>query len=356
MRLATFNVENLFDRPKAMNLDDWKDGKPILQAFSRLNDLIELKQYTDGAKAEIGKLYFKHRAFIDLRERKERLGTMSSKAFKVTANGRADWIGWFELTPAPVKEPAIENTARVIREIHPDVLCVVEAEDRIALKSFNEQVIAEPEAQPQAKPFDHLMLIDGNDPRGIDVAIMVNEPFKIEQIASHVDDKDDQGIIFSRDCAEYTVTTPKGEKLLVMENHFKSKSGTGTEEKRSRQAKRVREIYEQRLQEGFEYIAIMGDLNTDPDSAELAPLTHNGLTDVMAHPMFVGDGLPGTFGAGKKDDKFDYILMSPKLAAKVTYGGIERRGVWGNFPHFQEIKKPLDAASDHAALFVDVDL
>jgi hypothetical protein len=48
--------------------------------------------------------------------------------------------------------------------------------------------------------------------------------------------------------------------------------------------------------------------------------------------------------------------MSPKLAAKVTYGGIERRGVWGKFPHFDEIKKPLDAASDHAALFVDVDL
>jgi exonuclease III len=76
----------------------------------------------------------------------------------------------------------------------------------------------------------------------------------------------------------------------------------------------------------------------------------------MDHPKFVGDGLLGTFGPGKKTDKFDYILMSPKLAEKVVSGGIERRGVWGNFPHFPEITKPVEAASDHAAVFVDLNI
>jgi hypothetical protein len=48
--------------------------------------------------------------------------------------------------------------------------------------------------------------------------------------------------------------------------------------------------------------------------------------------------------------------MSPKLADKVVSGGIERRGVWGKFPHFPEITKPVEAASDHAAVFVDLNI
>jgi endonuclease/exonuclease/phosphatase family metal-dependent hydrolase len=167
-------------------------------------------------------------------------------------------VGWCELKEAPVEEAAIENTARVIREVHPDVLCVVEAEDRSSLNKFSEKMMP----IVKGKPFEHVMLVEGCDDRGINVGIMVQEPCKIEKIVSHVDDAAETGPIFSRDCAEYTLTTPSGETLLIMENHFKSKSGTGTEKKRLRQAKRVREIYDQRLKEGCEYIAVMGDLNS----------------------------------------------------------------------------------------------
>lgn len=85
------------------------------------------------------------------------------------------------------------------------------------------------------------------------------------------------------------------------------------------------------------------------------------LLDVMAHPKFAGDRRPGTIGNGTKSDKFDYILMSPRLADKVLNAGIERRGVWGGkhgtlFPHFPEIKVEKDAASDHAAVWVELDM
>jgi hypothetical protein len=45
----------------------------------------------------------------------------------------------------------------------------------------------------------------------------------------------------------------------------------------------------------------------------------------------------------------------------VIKASIERRGAWGNgkgepYEKFQEMKSELDAASDHAALWVDLDI
>ncbi|MFZ5907996.1 MAG: hypothetical protein ACOYVJ_11445 [Nitrospirota bacterium] len=81
----------------------------------------------------------------------------------------------------------------------------------------------------------------------------------------------------------------------------------------------------------------------------------------MDHPNYSGDERPGTFKNGAKSQRLDYILMPPKLTEKVTEAGVERRGVWGGkngtlFPHFPEIKTEKDAASDHSALWAEIDL
>jgi len=41
VRLATFNLEKLFARPKVFNLATWSAGAPILKAFADFNALIE---------------------------------------------------------------------------------------------------------------------------------------------------------------------------------------------------------------------------------------------------------------------------------------------------------------------------
>jgi endonuclease/exonuclease/phosphatase family metal-dependent hydrolase len=371
MRIATFNVENLFERAEIMNLPTWAEGKAVLEDFTRLNDLIGQDHYSDDDKAEIIEIAGRNKGLLSKGESKyiilrEVRGKFKKKPksgpVEIVADGRADWIGWFELKRKPVKETAIENTALVIRELKTDVLCVIEAENRPTLKDFNDAII--PKVGGEA--FDHVMLIEGNDDRGIDVGILLRKDLSILSMVSHVDDTDDVGSIFSRDCPEYTVVTSSGKKLLVLINHFKSKgygSSGDSDAKRKRQAKRVRSLYEERLQQGYDYIAICGDFNDTPDSDPLSPLLQDSssLTDVMAHPKFVGDGRPGTHGNGTKTAKFDYILMSPKLADKVVSAAIERRGVWGGkngtlFPHFPEMKTEKDAASDHAALWVDLDI
>ena len=372
MRLATFNVENMFDRPKAMNLPTYAEGKPILEDFQKLTLLTEKDNYTPKVKADLLEIMQRHKGllgpnkeskFIRLRDIRGNLFEKpKNKPAEITANGRSDWIGWFELITEPVKEIATENTARIVGLLNADVLGVIEAEDRIVLKRFNDDVLP----IVDMSSFGHIMLIDGNDDRGIDVGILCGADFRIVRMLSHVDDTDDKGIIFSRDCPEYEIETPQGHRLLVMINHFKSKgfgSPAASSAKRLRQAKRVRAIYDEHRAAGVEHIAILGDLNETPDNEPMDPLLRQGsdLTDIMTHAKFLGDGRPGTFANGTKSGKLDYILLSPALSNKVVQGGIERRGVWGGkngdlFPHLDTMKSALDAASDHAALFVDLDL
>lgn len=46
MRIASYNVENLFERPKAMNLSTWAQGAPVLAAHAELNSLLQCAHYT----------------------------------------------------------------------------------------------------------------------------------------------------------------------------------------------------------------------------------------------------------------------------------------------------------------------
>ncbi len=53
MRLASFNVENMFERPSVMNLPSWDDGKKVLKDFDDLINLIQNKIYSEQIKKEI---------------------------------------------------------------------------------------------------------------------------------------------------------------------------------------------------------------------------------------------------------------------------------------------------------------
>ena len=51
IRLATFNVENLFARAKAMNTTTWQQGEPALAAFQDFTTVSAKAKYTDQDKA-----------------------------------------------------------------------------------------------------------------------------------------------------------------------------------------------------------------------------------------------------------------------------------------------------------------
>jgi endonuclease/exonuclease/phosphatase family metal-dependent hydrolase len=381
MRIAAFNVENLFERARALNQDEWVEepgpdpsrwsaGRAALEGYSKLNALLRRKTYNAADKAAI----VEHLRALGLERsdesklvilRKNR-GTLlkrpRSGGIEIIAEGRDDWIGWLELKREPVDEVATRNTARVLAAVDADIVVVVEAEHRISLCRFNEQVIE----AVGGRPYEHVMLIDGNDERGIDVGLMTREGAVIDHIRSHVDDRDGNQTIFSRDCPEFHLRLASGERLVVLANHLKSKGYGGAAQsaaRREMQARRIRAIYGGLRAEGIEHVAIAGDFNDTPDSRPLAPLLGDGsdLKDISAHPSFDDGGRPGTYGNSTRSNKIDYILLSPALFAKVTAGGIDRRGVWGGrngtlWPIFPEITSAHQAASDHAAIWADVDL
>src|SRR5215212_3195274 len=364
MRIASFNVENLFSRVRAMNLGTWSEGEVILAEYSHLNTVLQKPVYTEADKqailAAVERLGLNRdddSEFVILRQNRGHLLTRPpSGPPEVVAEGRDAWIGWVELKTEAVNEVAVEMTAKVIQDVNADVLAVIEAEDRIALSRFNEQLL-----EPIDAPYGGIMLIDGNDERGIDVGLLTKPEYTLESIVSHVDDMENGHRIFSRDCPEFTVRVGETTRVLLLVNHLKSKgfgSKAESDARRKAQAKRVREIYNLRRSQGIDMIAVVGDFNDTPDSDPLRPLLSEGsdLRDISAHPQFQSDGRPGTFGNGTKSNKIDYILLSPALFERVMTGGVWRKGVWGGvngtlFPHYDEMEQAVDAASDHAAIW-----
>jgi endonuclease/exonuclease/phosphatase family metal-dependent hydrolase len=380
IRIASFNVENLFQRAKAMNLDSFDEGKPILAAYKEVNELFMEPVYTAAIKARIKKLlieldiYYKNDEGAIRRRlstspkwawlRKNRgdfdhQPTDTSEDVTIIATGRGSWIGWVELEKEPVDEQATRMTARVIREIDADIIGVVEAEDRPAMVRFNETLLA--------KQYAHVMLVDGNDDRGIDVAIMTKPGFKIKSIRSNVDRMKNGNPVFSRDCPQYEVETPDGVTIHLLLNHFKSQSGGGGP-KRKLQSENVREIVTELIAAG-EHCVVMGDLNEGPKAGQtvavnLAPLfTTPNLVDCYSIPGFEFGNKQGTYDSCGLSNRLDYILISQSLRPDFASGKIFRKGLWGSrvtrpdaWDTYPEMENSHQQASDHGAVVIELDV
>jgi len=169
--------------------------------------------------------------------------------------------------------------------------------------------------------------------------------------------------LFSRDCAQFHIGTASGGELVLLVNHLKSKgygSPAASNARRLEQAQRVQQIYQTLRDQGVPHIAVVGDFNDTPASAALAPLLQaSDLQDAFTHPAFDAGGYPGTYSSCTAGNKIDYLLLSPDLYAKVQAGGVWRKGLWPGvrpvrWPTYAELKQPIHAASDHAAVWVDL--
>ncbi|MFI8638559.1 endonuclease/exonuclease/phosphatase family protein [Streptomyces chartreusis] len=239
--------------------------------------------------------------------------------------------------------------ARRISEMDLDVLAVQEVEDIDTLRFFV--------AQHLDGAYPHLSLIEGNDPRLIDVAVLSKFPVGAVTSWQHAVHPDVPGKrVFSRDLLEVQVLDPRDPDkhlLTVFNNHLKSQfvdRATDLEEGkrladelRTRQADTIVRIVGERTRPDGRYI-VLGDMNDSPDAPTLAKLAERtdelSLTEALAQPEETREPKPDNppppasgawthrfkeSGQPAKYELFDQIWLSKRLTARHLSSHIDRR-------------------------------
>ena len=244
-----------------------------------------------------------------------------------------------------------DDIARRILEMDVDVLAVQEVENIEALRTFNREALG--------GLYPHVIVIEGNDPRLIDVGLL--SKFPVGQVVSHQtapDPDDAEKRIFGRDLLRADILTPsRSRRLLSLFNtHMKSNFVDRLEhrtaeaqaaqkirnnERRKRQSIVTREIIEAETRPNSRYV-FLGDMNDDPDSEFMAPVIDSnlGLVDALvdvtetraAKEERVGPQ-PGPRWTSRHKESgqdpqhrlFDQIWVSPSLERRLGESFIDRR-------------------------------
>lgn len=253
------------------------------------------------------------------------------------------------LKPKPLASQ--QAIAGRIARINVDVLAVQEVENLDALRRFNREMLAAP------CPYE--VLIEGNDPRFIDVGVLSRLP--VANLTSHrfeVHPADPTNPIFGRDLLEVDILNASRSRRLLklFVNHLKSKlvpfndpNPTATQAKndlrRARQAETVARVVRSRTRADARY-AVVGDMNDSRSAPTLAPMVEGlNLVDALAdvvesqppppttNPEDAPPAVRWTHRLSRANapdvfELFDQIWVSPPLAARVTHAEIERRSKW----------------------------
>ena len=115
MRIASFNVENLFSRAKVLN---FRNNTKIAETLALIGQLQDKLQEDVYDKKGILTLYQQVSDYIEIQENKGKLFKRSGrKITAIAAGGRNEWDGTVAFKREDFSQMARNVTARVIKEI-----------------------------------------------------------------------------------------------------------------------------------------------------------------------------------------------------------------------------------------------
>lgn len=229
----------------------------------------------------------------------------------------------------PPKSPAeMAATARVIERTGADVVALQEVNDQAALDALVDKYMT-------GNPYPYRVLVQGNDQRGINVAVL--SKFPITAVESNADDTFDIGGKkghFSRDFLETTIKVNDNFEFTLGNTHLKAHAGgQAADDKRLGEARHIHSILTEHMRAYPEkrYI-VCGDFNDTEDSPAVQTVLADGDTAEMHDPL-----------AGTNDlshpvtrRRIDYLLMSDGMRDAYVEGS-------ARIVHDPEAEK----ASDH---------
>jgi endonuclease/exonuclease/phosphatase family metal-dependent hydrolase len=219
-------------------------------------------------------------------------------------------------------EGKVARVAAVLERLDADLVLLEEVE--------NAAVLARLAARAG---YSAARLVDGNDPRGVDVAALSRLPLRA--YLSHAGELGPDGRrLWPRDCVEI-LAEAGGRRLVLVGTHLSSAlSDDGT--RRRWQAARLREIADGALAEDAAALVLAGgDLNDTPVSASLEPLLADGAW-LDAAPA----GEP-TWEGPSAAARLDYLLLAAHDRPALLAASIDRGS-------------DVAAASDHRPLVLDL--
>lgn len=265
MRVATFNANNLFSRWSFEADLPRRVAETALPALRAASD-----QPADQAVTAEGQTPGEDVVRIQLPDGTELTGILRTFAGRLVTGKDPKARAWI---------------ANRIAMLNADVLCLQEVENQDALDSFCRDDLA-----VAGIAYPYRVVIEGNDPRRIDVAICSR--FPITRSSSWRFWSDKAGPVFSRDLLQAEIDVPRGDPLRVFVNHLKSNfiadefklsaaqvaaERAAILRRRTRQADAIAAIL--RRQQLSRRVVVVGDFNDDPTSPALAALTRAGLTE-----------------------------------------------------------------------------
>lgn len=239
------------------------------------------------------------------------------------------------------------EVAQRIINMDVDVLAVQEVENIDILRDFNRNHLS--------NLYSYQILIEGNDPRLIDVGVLSKLPVGAVtsfQTAVHPDRPDQT--VFGRDLLEVEILNAnRTQKLFTLYiNHLKSHYGDSDNEgqgkvendaRRQQQAEMISDIVGNRMRANSRYI-IVGDMNDTPTATPLQPMLtidNNPLFNALSNPVETRPAKNETSGpnpnttawtyrhkeSGQPAEHllYDQIWLSPALAGAFQAATIDRR-------------------------------
>jgi len=223
-----------------------------------------------------------------------------------------------------------------------------------------------------ADEYKYCMLIEGNNPRRINVGLVSRYPFEHvmtnrHKLTSHASP------LFSRDCLQVKFNCFQPPLYLYI-NHFKSMMG-GRENTRNRRIVQINEMiniltlnHGEKIEN--DHVIVLGDFNDyieakpgeeDKESSITSLVNHPGLDNVMS---LLDESEQWTHFYKERNTyrQLDYLLVSKPLVnisegkPIVVRNGQPRRATRYNGPRFDGIGEDRPKASDHCPISLDFKL